>query len=52
MVKLIALKDCRISFKRDNVKKIFNFKKNEVIEEEDNFIIDKLINTKLIIIHK
>jgi len=50
MVKLKALKDCKIAFKYKGEVIKFEFKQGDIINKIDTYIIDKLINTKLIII--
>ena len=50
MVTLKALEKCTIAFKySDEIVRRFEFNKDQIFEEEDEFIITKLVNTKKII---
>ena len=48
MVELEALKNCTISFLYNGIPLRFKLNKYEVFQETDDFIITKLLNTKLV----
>ena len=48
MVELKALKDCTVAFLHNGIKQKFTLKENEIIQETDELIITKLLNTQII----